>query len=129
MSTGYAMAEEAMPAESSRRAPKKKKGNFFTRWMLRSLKNAVADEQEQKEREAMNQIKIPRGLSTGAGPSLDSDKGIRFQVYKASGGFIVETSMYDRQRDRHHNGLHIITEDKDLGQELGKIITMETLKQ
>ena len=132
MSTGYAMAEETSPdVEYSPRqkAKPKKKGNFFTRWMLKSLKEAVSEEQREKEVQAMNQIKIPRGISVGTGPSLDSDKGIRFQVYKANGGMIVETAMYDRNRDRHITGLHIITDDKDLGQELGKIITMETLKQ
>ena len=60
--------------------------------------------------------------------SIDNDRGISFKVYKASGGTIIETSFYDRVKDRHHNSLHVITEDKDIGKELGKIITMETLK-
>lgn len=61
--------------------------------------------------------------------TLDSDRNIRFNVYKASGGTIIETSFYDRLKDRHNNSLHVITDDKDIGKELGKIITMETLKQ
>jgi hypothetical protein len=61
--------------------------------------------------------------------TLDSDRNIRFNVYKASGGTIIETSFYDRHKDRHNNSLHVITDDKDIGKELGKIITMETLKQ
>ena len=60
--------------------------------------------------------------------SIDSNRGIRFTVYKASGGTIIETNFYDRQKDRNNNGLHVITDDKDIGKELGKIITMETLK-
>jgi hypothetical protein len=60
---------------------------------------------------------------------LDSDKGIRFQVYKANGGTVIETCFYDRQKDRNYNGLYVITDDKDLGKEIGKIITMETMKQ
>ena len=59
---------------------------------------------------------------------LDSDRGIRFNAYKAQGGMVVETNFYDRIKDRTHRTLHIITDDKDLGQEIGKIITMETLK-
>jgi hypothetical protein len=59
---------------------------------------------------------------------IDNDRGISFKVYKATGGTIIETSFYDRQKDRHHNSLHVITDDKDIGKELGKIITMETLK-
>ena len=61
-------------------------------------------------------------------PSIDNDRGINFKVFKASGGTIIETSFYDRQKDRHQNSLHVITDDKDIGKELGKIITMETLK-
>jgi hypothetical protein len=60
--------------------------------------------------------------------SIDNDRGINFKVFKATGGTIIETSFYDRQKDRHHNSLHVITDDKDIGKELGKIITMETLK-
>jgi hypothetical protein len=61
--------------------------------------------------------------------TLDSDRNIRFNVYKATGGTIIETSFYDRHKDRHNSSLHIITDNQDLGKEIGKIITMETLKQ
>lgn len=61
-------------------------------------------------------------------PSLDSDKGIRFNVYKASGGTIIETRFYDRVKDRSHNSLHVIVDGDDIGKAIGKIITMETLK-
>ena len=60
--------------------------------------------------------------------SLDCDRGIRFQVYKAQGGTVIETSFYDRIKDRHLNSLHVITDDQDLGNAIGKIITMETMK-
>lgn len=60
-------------------------------------------------------------------PSLNSD-GMRFEVYKASGGFVIETRYYDRKSDMNHNKMYVITEDKDLGNELGKIITMESMR-
>ena len=61
------------------------------------------------------------------GPSLSS-QGFRLNVYGASGGTIVETTKYDRKHDENRNSLHVITDDKDLGAELGKIITMEQLR-
>lgn len=64
------------------------------------------------------------GFSRG----IDSDRGIHFKVFKAAGGTIIETSFYDRLKDRHNSSLHVITDDKDIGKEIGKIITMETLK-
>ena len=60
-------------------------------------------------------------------PNLSSH-GFRLNVYGASGGTIVETTKYDRKNDENRHSLHVITEDKDLGEELSKIITMEQLR-
>ena len=57
-----------------------------------------------------------------------SSDGMRLQVYKGSGGFVVEVRNYDRKRDENNNKMYIIHEDKDLGNELGKIITMESMR-
>ena len=58
---------------------------------------------------------------------LSSD-GIRLQIYKASGGFVVETRSYDRKTDRNNNSMHVITDEQDLGDALGKIVMMEALR-
>ena len=57
-----------------------------------------------------------------------SSQGMRMQIYKASGGFVVETRSYDTHRDRNLTSMHVITEDQDLGDALGKIVMMEALK-
>jgi hypothetical protein len=62
-----------------------------------------------------------------SGPNIASN-GFRLNVYGASGGTIVETTKYDRKHDENRHSLHVITEDKDLGAELSKIITMEQLR-
>lgn len=62
-----------------------------------------------------------------SGPSFDVDP-LRINVYKASGGFVVETRKYDRRKDENITSMNIITEDKNLGEELGKIITLEALR-
>ena len=59
--------------------------------------------------------------------SLGSD-GMRFQLYRASGGYVVETRYYDRKADRNENKMYVITEDQDVGDAIGKIITMESLR-
>ena len=61
------------------------------------------------------------------GPNIQS-QGFRLNVYTASGGTIVETTKYDRQKDDHRHSLHVVTDDKELGEELAKIITMESLR-
>ena len=59
--------------------------------------------------------------------SLQSE-GMRFQLYRASGGYVIETTQYDNRTDRRINKMYVITEDRDLGAELGKIVTMEALR-
>jgi hypothetical protein len=61
------------------------------------------------------------------GPNIQS-QGFRLNIYSASGGTIIETTKYDRQKDDHKHSLHVVTDDKELGEELAKIITMESLR-
>jgi hypothetical protein len=98
-------------------------------WLKLKLRTWANSAQDIEMNYVSQKMATANSIGIGRGPSLDSDKGIRFQVYKANGGMVVETSMYDRQKDRHHNSLHIITDQQDLGKEIAKIITMETLKQ
>ena len=49
------------------------------------------------------------------GPNIQS-QGFRLNVYTASGGTIVETTKYDRQKDDHRHSLHVVTDEKDLGE-------------
>jgi hypothetical protein len=92
-------------------------------WKQR-LRDWLLDSGEEKMREDIYEVTRSQGISQ----SLDSDRGINFKVFKASGGTIIETSFYDRQKDRHNQSLHVITDDLDIGKEIGKIITMETMK-
>lgn len=73
-----------------------------------------------------NQIKLSEPVAVREN-SLSS-YGFNLRVYKASGGTVIETNTYDSSKDRHRNGLYVITDDKDLGHEISKIITIENLK-
>jgi hypothetical protein len=69
----------------------------------------------------------PISIADSDGPNIQS-QGFRLNVYGAAGGTIIETTKYDRQKDDHRHSLHVVTDDKDLGEELAKIITMESLR-
>lgn len=58
-----------------------------------------------------------------------SGEPLRISVYSASGGMIVETRTYDRQKDRTNTNLYIVNDGDDLGNELGKILTMASLSR
>ena len=57
-----------------------------------------------------------------------SSEGMRFQLYRASGGYVVETRYYDQKNDQNLHKLYIVQEDEDVGHAIGKIITMESLR-
>ena len=57
-----------------------------------------------------------------------SATGIRFEVYRANGGTVIETRRNDRRTGDSLFELHVISSDQDIGEEIGKIITMESLK-
>ena len=81
------------------------------------------------ENEKMSSNKVPRGLivSTEPGETLSTEP-IRLSIYRANGGTIIETRVYDRNKDRSQNQLHIVGHDQDLGHSIAKIITMESLR-
>ena len=57
-----------------------------------------------------------------------SSTGIRFEVYRANGGTVIETRRTDRRSGDNVFELHVISADQDIGEEIGKIITLEALK-
>ena len=85
------------------------------RWLKRKLRNWLNEEC----------ITLDRSIRATDEPDAEC---VRFKVFKASGGTVVQTDIYDRRADRQYNNLHVIVEGQDLGNELGKILTFESLK-
>jgi hypothetical protein len=56
-------------------------------------------------------------------------EGMHMKIFKASGGYVVETRSYDSHKDRNFTNMHVITDEQDLGDTLGKIVMMEALKR
>jgi hypothetical protein len=55
--------------------------------------------------------------------------GLRIGIKKMIGGYVVSFRIYDRVRDRSDDRAYIITDEQDFNTELGKIITMESMRQ
>ena len=119
---GTAYASKPMVEEiytSDVQQPKKKRQGWIKRLLSRSRDDGFNME---------NLITSPSRIERGE-PSIDQpERAIQFTVYNANGGRVVETRRYDRQKDRNHNGLYVITNDQDFGKEIDKIITMESLR-
>ncbi len=121
----------AVEAESQAKQSKKRKIGFFKRWMLKAVKEAVDADRRGEANLVAQDIVSTKGLRIGRQEpaSIDQpERAIQFTVYVANGGRVVETRRYDRQKDRHTNGLYVITSDQDFGREIDKIITMESLR-
>lgn len=104
---------------------------FIKKLLLKWVKEGVeversASKQEDSGLVALSNQKSNR-ISVGP-PSLDNGRGMRFTTYKANGGTVIETQQYDHRKDHHVNGLYVITNEQDLGHEIAKIITMESLR-
>ena len=129
MSGGYAVASTAkvprrIPRITGANQIKRARQYVEERPMKLTIKQKIRNwlMNDNDEAEYGNAISIDE-----EGPDLNS-QSFRLNIFSASGGTIVETTKYDRKSDENRHSLHVVTDDKDLGEELSKIITMESLR-
>jgi hypothetical protein len=60
---------------------------------------------------------------------IDLPDPIMFKVQAVSGGTVVESRWYDHKKDENRVKLHIITQEENLSESIGKIVTMELLQR
>jgi hypothetical protein len=65
------------------------------------------------------------GGTYSVGSQHEFDEGVDIRITPANGGSIISVN----HRNITRPDLYIVTEDKDLGTEIGKIITMSYLKK
>jgi hypothetical protein len=59
---------------------------------------------------------------------VESEDGLSITVRSAIGGRIVTFRHYDHKTDRTNHRLYIVPEDQDFERELGKMITLESMR-
>jgi hypothetical protein len=69
------------------------------------------------------------GLTLIEEDSAPWQDGLRISIKKVIGGFVVSFRTYDRIRDRSDERHYIITDEQDFNVELGKTITLESMRQ
>jgi hypothetical protein len=84
--------------------------------------------QEGREIVEYNDSKPMRSKLTIRGNDIDSDEGLNITVRKAIGGKIVTFRHYDIKLDRSSYKLYVVSDDLDFDKELGKMITMESMR-
>ena len=63
-----------------------------------------------------------------ASEDIDSEQGLNITVRNAMGGKIVTFRTYDHKTDRHNHRLYVIHDELDFERELGKMITIESMR-
>ena len=96
--------------------------NWFTKKVEESWNRTRAVPTSSKDR---GEIQFTEDRPNHLGSSRHR---MNFTVYRANGGTIVEYNKYDERKDQHHCDLHIVHEDQNLGDALGKIVIFESLK-
>ena len=84
----------------------------------------------------LNQIErepdvAPKLSSMGAVASTadhDWHDGLNIRIHSAHGGKIVTFNRYDRKSDRDNKNVYVIPDEQDFERELGKLITLESMR-
>ena len=63
-----------------------------------------------------------------ASEDVDSEQGLNITVRNAMGGKIVTFRTYDHKTDRHSHRLYVVPDELDFERELGKMITLESMR-
>lgn len=94
---------------------------FIWRYVWRKMKE-IGNEPRESDSMPISSSKVR------VNDSFDADGGLNMRVFKANGGRIVSFNHYDRRTDRESRSVYIITDEQDFERELGKIITMESMR-
>lgn len=101
---------------------------WFDRWFYRKAKWAWENKDEMEV--------LVSGKTIGRANQLIAvsedqswEDGLRINVKKVIGGFVISFRSYDRKTDRSNDRHYIITDEQDFERELGKFITLESMKQ
>lgn len=101
---------------------------MITRWVREDWDNVGADIRDRGEKAMLAQAST-RGLVRANSDTIDGYAGLSITVMSAIGGKIVTFRHYDRRKDDTQFRHYVIPDDLDFERELGKMITMESIRQ
>lgn len=101
---------------------------WFDRWFYRKAKWAWENKDEMEMQLSAKTFGRANQL-IAVSEEQSWEDGLRINVKKVIGGFIISFRSYDRKTDRSNDRHYIITDEQDFEKELGKFITLESMKQ
>lgn len=94
---------------------------------VNSAQDVSSDRVNRGEQIAMNSTRGPIRHSSDV--SIDSHSGLNITVMSAIGGKVITFRHYDRRKDDNQYRHYVIPDDLDFERELGKMITLESMRQ
>ena len=105
---------------------------WFDKFLYRKLRDMWDNKHNYNHYLEEDSIKVARGIgmnSVAVADDVSWEDGLRINVKKVIGGFVVSFRSYDRKMDRNNERHYIITDEQEFEKELGKMITLESMKQ
>jgi hypothetical protein len=102
---------------------------WIDRWFLRKWREAYHN---RSELDILLAEPMPSTKGRRLGQDIeqeDWEDGLRINIKRVIGGSVVTFRTYDRRNDQSESRHYIITSEQDFNTELGKIITMESMRQ
>jgi hypothetical protein len=96
-------------------------------WLRHKLHNFIFPSDELVKENSIGLTSAK--LRAHSGIDEDCHEPMRFTVYNAQGGKILETRTYDKRNDRWISSLHVIENNENFGDSIGKIVFLEMLKK
>jgi hypothetical protein len=96
-------------------------------WLKLKLRDWVNSAQDTNETIYATKPRLKNQL-IGRSDDIDSDAGLNITVRRAIGGKIITFRHYDVKTDRSSNKLYIVPDELDFERELGKMITLESMR-
>ena len=97
---------------------------WLGRWLFK-----MASEAGQEERNDRIYGSTSKANMISTRDDVDGDNGLNITVRRAIGGKIVTFRHYDHKTDRNNHKLYIVPDELDFERELGKMITLESMRQ
>lgn len=79
-------------------------------WLLQDRPVRVIEEPIRASKDSINQ------------------QGMNFSLYRAVGGHILESRVYNDRTDRHEGTLYMIQDDEDFAKQVAQAIMLEQMK-
>jgi hypothetical protein len=101
---------------------------WFDRWFMKKSKWAWENKHLLNEDDSDGPMLASSVNKVSRTADIETERGLNIQVHSAIGGRIVSFRHYDHKADRHYNKTYVIPEDMDFERELGKCITLESMR-